>query len=57
MAEVIEVKTTSENDSSLVSQCMDYTKQLASQGKDGKFSLFLSSGFNLSLDLGQSDTG
>ena len=32
---------------------MDYTKQLASQGKDFKFSLSLPSGFNFSLDLTQ----
>ena len=53
MAEVTETKTTSENDSSLVSQCMDFTKQLPSQGKDFKFSLSLASGFNFSLDLTQ----
>ena len=53
MAEVTEAKTMSENDSSLLSQCMDYTKQLASQGKDFKFSLSLPSGFNFSLDLTQ----
>ena len=53
MAEVTEVKTISENDSSLVSQCMDYTKQLASQGQDFKFSLSLPSGFNFFLDLTQ----
>ena len=53
MAEVTEAKTMSENDSSLLSQCMDYTKQLASQGKDFKFSLSLPSGFNFSLDFTQ----
>ena len=53
MAEVTEAKTMSENDSSMVSQCMDYTKQLVSQGKDFKFSLSLPSGFNFSLDITQ----
>ena len=51
MAAVKPVQNMSETDSSLVSQCMDYTKQLASQGKDFKFSLSLPSGFNFSLEF------
>ena len=52
MADVTAVKTMNETDS-LVFQCMDYTKQLASQGKAFKFSLSLPSGFNFSLDFSQ----
>ena len=53
MADVTAVKTMNETDSSLVFQCMDYTKQLATQGKAFKFSLSLPSGFNFSLDFSQ----
>ena len=53
MADVTAVKTMNETDSSLVFQCMDYTKQLASQGKAFKFSLSLPSGFNFFLALSQ----
>ena len=53
MAKVTVMKTMNETDSSLALQCMDFTKQLASQGKAFKFSLSLPSGFNFSLDFSQ----
>ena len=53
MAAVKPVQNVSDTDSSLVSQCMDYTKELVIQGKDFKFSLSLPSGFNLSFEFSQ----
>ena len=50
------VKNMSESDSSLVSKCMEYTMQLANQGKGFKFSLSLPSGFDFSLDYTQGET-
>ena len=56
MAGVTFVNTMSEADSSLVSKCMEYTKQLANQGREFKFSLSLPSGFSFSLDYIQEKT-
>ena len=50
------MKNMSEVDSSLVSKCMEYTMQLANQGKGFKFSLSLPSGVSFSLDYSQGET-
>ena len=44
-----------ENSSCLASQCMDFTKHMASKGMDFKFSLSLPTGFNFSMDCNQED--
>ena len=56
MAGVTIVKNMSEADSSLVSKCMEYTMQLANQGKGFNFSLSLSSGVSFSLDYKKEET-
>ena len=53
MSEATPVILVSEMNSSLVSQCMDFTKHLAKQGSDFKFSLSLPTGFNFSMDFSQ----
>ena len=50
------MKTLSDKDSSLVSKCMEFTKHLANQGRDFKFSLSLPSGFSFSLDISNEKT-
>ena len=51
MAGVPKMKTLSDEDPYLVSKCLEFTKHLANQGKDFKFSLSLPSGFSFSLDI------
>ena len=47
--------TVGEMDNSLVIQCMEFTKHLASHGYGFKFSLSLPSGFNFTLDVTQEE--
>ena len=56
MADVPKMKTLSDEDSSLVSKCLELTKHLANQGKGFKFSLSLPSGFSFSLDMSNEKT-
>ena len=50
------MNTVSDKDSSLVTKCMEFTMQLANQGKGFNFSLSLPSGFSFSLDFSQEKT-
>ena len=50
MSEATPVILVSEMNSSLVFQCMEFTKHLANKRLDFKFSLSLHTGFNFSLD-------
>ena len=51
MYEATKAETMSEINSSLVSRCMDFTQHLGNKGTDFKFSLYLPSVFNFSVDL------
>ena len=53
MSEATPVIPVVEMNSSLVSQCMDFTKHLVSKGAAFKFSLSLPTGFNFSIDFSQ----
>ena len=56
MAGVPKMKTLSDEDPPLVSKCLEFTKHLANQGNDFKFSLSLPSEFFLSLDISNEKT-